>query len=313
MKGKNLNSQTKTICSVVLVGILAPGAVFACACGCGIFDVGTSSMFPEGAGGTAFAEYDYQDQDHNWSGTSKAPNANNDDKEIRTHFLTLGMEYMFNRSWGVEGQIPYTFRYFRGTDEAGNIAARSWSALGDVRIRGIYTGFSEDMSLGLTLGVKLPTGSFSRDTFLVDRDTQIGSGSTDVLVGGFFRHALTSDNSWGWFVQAEVDVPTLTQAGYRPGVELGTAAGVHYNNLSIGRVRIRPLAQIIGSWRGHDDGSAADPDSTGYGRIILSPAIEVDIHPVKIYGDVEFPVYQDFTGNQLVAPEMFKVIASYMF
>ena len=33
-----------------LLGFSA-STVFACACGCGVFDVGTSSMFPEGKGG----------------------------------------------------------------------------------------------------------------------------------------------------------------------------------------------------------------------------------------------------------------------
>lgn len=37
--------------------VLMPGAAWACACGCGVFDVATSSMFPEGSGGTAFVNY----------------------------------------------------------------------------------------------------------------------------------------------------------------------------------------------------------------------------------------------------------------
>ncbi|HVM62911.1 MAG TPA: hypothetical protein VMV72_18765 [Verrucomicrobiae bacterium] len=297
----------------LLAAIMTPTLCRACACGCGVFDVGTSSMFPEGAGGTAFVDYDYQDQYQNWHGSSKAPAANNDDKEIRTDFATLGFQYMFNRRWGVEAELPYDFRYFKGTDESGNVAARSWNGFGDMRLRAIYTGFSEDMSAGLTLGVKLPTGSYTRDSFLVDRDTQLGTGSTDLLLGGFFRHALTSDNSWGWFAQGEVDVATLTQQGYRPGNEFDGAAGVHYNKILFGRVRITPLAQVIGSWRSHDDGPAADPENTGYGRLLLSPAIEVDVHPIRFYGDAEFPVYQNFNGNQLAAPVMFKFIASYMF
>ena len=43
---------------------------------------------------------------------------------------------------------------------------------------------------------------------------------------------------------------------------------------------------------------------------MLSPGIEFHIHPVKIYADVEFPSYQNFTGNQLAAPVLFKVSLS---
>ncbi len=39
-------------------------------------------------------------QNKNWSGTSKAPAANNDDKDIRSNFYTAGVQYMFNRDWG---------------------------------------------------------------------------------------------------------------------------------------------------------------------------------------------------------------------
>ena len=56
---------------------MIPNAAWACACGCGVFDVGTSSMFPSGAGGMAFVEYDYMNQNRNWSGSSSAPAANN--------------------------------------------------------------------------------------------------------------------------------------------------------------------------------------------------------------------------------------------
>ena len=105
----------------------------------------------------------------------------------------------------------------------------------------------------------------------------------------------------------------LTQAGYRPGVELDTAAGIDYKGLSLGRVRISPVAQVIFSERTSDSGSNANPDNSGYQRILLSPGIEFHIHPVKIYADAEFPVYQNFTGNQLAAPVLFKVSVSCMF
>lgn len=41
--------------------------------------------------------------------------------------------------------------------------------------------------------------------------------------------------------------------------------------------------------------------------------MEFDFHPVKVYADAEFPVYQNFTGNQLAAPVLFKVSISFMF
>ena len=78
-------------------------------------------------------------------------------------------------------------------------------------------------------------------------------------------------------------------------------------------MRIAPLAQVIFSERTGDSGPNADPGDSGYQRIMLSPGVEFHIHPVKIYADAEFPVYQNFTGNQLAAPVMFKLSVSWMF
>jgi hypothetical protein len=261
----------------------------------------------------AWVQYDYQDQNRNWSGTEMAPTANNDDKEIETHFTTLGVQYMFNDKWGAQLEVPFDSRRFKADDGMGNIATRHWSQLGDIRIEGIYTGFFADLSADVTFGLKLPTGSYTEDPDFVDRDTQIGTGSTDLLLGGFYRGNITRNEKWDWFAQLQLDVPALTQAGYRPGTELDAAAGIDYKGFSFGRVRISPLAQVIFSERTSDSGSNASPDDTGYQRLMLSPGIEFHIHPVKVYADVEFPVYQNFTGNQLAAPVMFKLSASYMF
>ena len=293
----------------LLAGVLVPGAAFACACGCGVFDVATSSMFPSDAGGMAYLNYDYQDQNQNWSGTSSAPAANNDDKKIKTHFITAGLQYMFNRSWGAQIEIPVVSRTF---DSAANAGPVNWTGLGDIRLQAIYTGFADDLSSGLNLGVKLPTGSCTHDSDEVDRDTQIGSGSTDILLGGFHRERFGASH-WNWFAQAQLDVPTLKQGDYRPGLEADAAAGIYYDGLSLGRAQISPVAQIIGSWRGRDNGAAASPDNSGYQRVLFAPGIEVHLHPMKIYADVELPVYQNVNGNQLVAPALFKLSVSYMF
>jgi hypothetical protein len=302
---------------VFLTG-LAPVQAFACACGCGVFDVGTSSMFPSGSGGTLFYGLDYQDQTRDWSGGHASSSANNSDKEIRTYFNTLGFQYMFDRSWGFQIEIPYWDRTFKTDTNFGssppNIVGSHWDGIGDIRIRGIYTGFSEDLSTGITYGLKLPTGNNKFNPAIVDSDTQMGTGSTDVLLGVFHRQALTSDNLWSWFAQAQLDAPVLIQNQYRPGAELDLAAGVHFNGWAIGNVHVTPIAQAIVSVRGRDSGAnAASPVASGYQRLILSPGIEFDYNQFSAYADVEVPVLQNFNGNQLTAPVMFKLLLAYNF
>jgi hypothetical protein len=298
--------------------VLAPHVAWACACGCGVFDVGTGLELPQGQGGMVFVDYDYQDQNHNWSGTSSAPNVNNDDKEIRTDFVTVGLQYMFDRSWGVQVEVPYDERYFKTTGGASgsDIVALNWATLGDIRVEGIYTGFSLDMSTGINFGFKLPTGDYTHNDAFgdVDRDTQLGTGSTDILLGGFHRGNLPGNNGLTWFAQAELDLPVATRNDYRPGIELDAAAGICYKGWFLRSVKITPVAQVIGSERASDEGAnAAHPIASGYQRIMLSPGIEFDMHPVSVYADVEVPVFQDFRGNQVVAPWLLKASMSYHF
>jgi hypothetical protein len=316
MKIKNVLEMALSV--ALLAVVLAPGAAHGCACGCGVFDVATSSMFPDETGGLLFLESDFMDQKHNWHANSDAPSANNGDKEIRTWFLTAGVQYMFNHSLGIQLETPYANRVFKTVSAApgGSIASEHWSQLGDIRIEGIYTGFSPDFSTGLTFGFKLPTGSFSHNDAYgdVDRDSEIGTGSTDILLGGFHRGNLTKDYRVNWFAQALLDVPTLTQAHYRPGVEIDAAAGIYYNKLSLGPVQITPVAQVIASERTSDTGAnASNPIASGYQRVMLSPGVELNLHRVTLYADVELPVFQDVRGNQLVASSLFKVSLSYHF
>ena len=245
----------------------APATAFACACGCGVFDVGTGTMMPTGPGGQVWLEYNYMDQNKNWSGTAKSDPANNTDKEIVTNFLTAGGQYMFNRSWGVEAEVPYWTRTFNTTDDSGNPASFHHAALGDVRVKGVYSGFSEDMSTGLTFGFKLPTGDYHYANF--DRDTEIGTGSTDWLLGAYHQGALTTKLPLNWFVNGQWQHAFTVASGYRPGDELDVAVGSYYNAGSVvGNDNIAPLLQIIGSGRRHDSGANSDPQDSGYTRAL---------------------------------------------
>jgi hypothetical protein len=310
--------RTAALRAVALALLAFPSLGWACACGCGIYEVGTSSMLPTGSGIMTYVDYDYQDQDHNWSGSSEAPNADNPDKDIRTSWETFGYQDMFNRSWGIRLEIPYEERHFVTVSNApgGPLTDLNFSGFGDIRIEGVYTGFSPDLSSGLTFGLKLPTGSFTRNNAYgdIDRDSEIGSGSTDLLLGAYRRFNLGADYGWSGFTQALLDVPVLTQVRYRPGTEFDVAVGAYYNGWRIGRILVSPVGQLKVSVRGSDTGANATfPVASGFERLLVSPGIEFDLHPVKVYADIELPLYEHFTGNQVAAPLLFRLNVAYMF
>ena len=304
--------------AALVLAAAMPSAARACACGCGIYEVGTSSMLPTGTGTMVDIDYDYQDQNHNWSGSSEAPDADNSDKDIRTSWETLGVQDMFSRSWGIRLEVPYEERHFVTVSNApgGPLTDLNFSGLGDMRIEGIYTGFSPDLSSGLLFGLKAPTGSYTQNNAYgdIDRDSEIGSGSTDVLLGGFKRFNIDTDYGWSGFTQGLLDVPVLTQVQYRPGTELDLAVGAYYSGLRIGRMLISPIGQLKASLRGTDSGAnATHPVASGFARLLVAPGIEFDLHPVKVYGDVELPLYEHFTGNQVAAPVLVRLNVACMF
>jgi hypothetical protein len=304
--------KNSTIRAMALIACAAPGAAAACACGCGVFDVATSEMFPTASGGMVFLEQDFMDQNQNWSGTSSAPADGNSDQRIRTNFWTLGGQYLFDRTWGVQVEVPYWERLFRTTTDSGAVADFTHSALGDVRLKAIYTGLSADLSTGLTFGVKLPTGDSTYPNF--DPDTEVGTGSTDVLLGAYHLGPLTSDNRFSWFASAQWQQPIAHKASYRPGAELDAVSGVYYAGWSFSpAVRLTPLLQLEGTYRRHDGGLLGHPEDSGYTRLFVAPGLQLAVGRTRWYADLSQAVYTNSSGNQLIARTLFKVSVAMSF
>jgi len=290
---------------------LAPSMALACACGCGVFDVGNSTLIPGGAGGVAWLSYDYLDQSQNWSGASRAPAADNTDIRIISSFATLGGQYMWKNGFGVMAEVPVTDRSFT-TDENGPFQTFRHTGLGDIRVMGVYSGFSPNMSTGVTFGLKLPTGGFNYSGY--DRDVQIGSGTTDLLLGAYHTGGVGRDTPWTWFAQGQLDQPLDSRAGYKPGRELDASAGLAWSaSQPTAPVSITPMLQLIASARARDGGPAADPDNSGYERLLVAPGVQLKARNWKLYGDIELPLYQRVNGNQLISPALFKVVLSRSF
>lgn len=303
---------------------LAPSLTWACACGCGVFEVGTASLFPEGAGGQVWLQYEYMDQYIDWHATTPASAGQNNDKYIRTDFMEAGAQYMFNRKWGVMLEVPYWIRDYKGAYQ-GNNDDLQWfqdNAIGDIRIQGMYTGLSEDMSTGLLLGAKVPSGYWHYPPY--DRDTQIGSGSTDLLMGAYHLGTFPTqlgavpvtfrDRPFNWYAQVNYDLPLWGQDNYTPGRELDGAAGTYYNFGNVGFLNeVAPMLTFLVSDRTRDRGANADPADSGYTRLVVAPGGEIGFGPIRTYADIEIPIFQNMNGYQLTAPFATKLIISYSF
>lgn len=316
---------------------LSPTALWACACGCGIFDVGAGTLMPTDAqsGISAWFRYATMDQNQNWEGSSKASAADNADKKISTSFYTVGAQYSITPSWMVMAEQPVYSRSLTTTDD-GTVAGPAASLytghitdLGDLQVSALYTGFTEDNSTGISFGFKLPTGNYTGPTGPLggsefDRDTLPGTGSTDVMFGGYHVGALNETGSLVYFIQARYQVAFLDRDFYRPGNEFDAALGVTYDFGEHGPLgKIAPLVQLIGSDRARDSGANAAPLNSGYQRLLVAPGLELRFSQLRLYADIELPIYQyahaasspavDGTAGQLVASKLFKMQVAYDF
>jgi hypothetical protein len=319
------------------LALLTPCASFGCACGCGVFDVGANSLMPvdSDSGISVWFRYTFMNQNQNWEGSAKAQASDNGDKEIDTSFYTLGGSYMINHDWTLMSELPVYSRRLTTEDDgtvfgaAGTVYTGHLTDLGDLQVTGVYTGLSDDMSTGLSLGVKLPTGNYTGPNGPLggaefDRDSLPGTGSTDLMIGAYHEGGLNAAGSLAYFVQARYQFAVLTRESYRPGNELDGAVGVTYDFEDVGPfTKVAPLLQLIGSYRDHDSGANADPPNSGYKRLLIAPGVETRLGKLRLYADVELPIYQ-FTNaasslavegdsGQLIASALYKLQVAYDF
>jgi hypothetical protein len=168
------------------------------------------------------------------------------------------------------------------------------------------------MSTGLTFGLKLPTGDSTYANF--DADTEIGTGSTDALLGAYHLGHFGDDGSWGYFVQAQWQQPLHAKSTYRPGAEVAAVVGAYYGGWHWGAGdKFSPLLQLAAGYRDHDTRSVADPVNSGYTRLLIAPGAELKFGDLSLYMDVGFPLLVNVSGNQLVASQFWKLNLSYHF
>ncbi len=303
---------------------LTPGIARACACGCSVFDVGTPSLIPQGSGGTVWTEFDFMNQYIDWHSSQHAARAANDDKQIKSYFMTVGGQYMFNHEFGAMMTVPYTARVFRTIGNDGNIDQFEHGNFGDVRLWGMYTGLQEDMSLGyLLVGFKLPTWATPSIRIL----TAILRSEVEALIfllsayktGSFPSRIGNVDLTFGgrpfqFYAQGQYEYPFLWQRRYVPGKEFNSSIGALYNFGDVGPLNeVAPILSLLTSFRSHDQGFNADPADSGYIRLLLAPGVEIGWGSLRFYTDLEVPVMQYVNGHQLTAPYLLKTILSYNF
>jgi hypothetical protein len=186
------------------------------------------------------------------------------------------------------------------------------NSIGDVRVIGRYSGFSGDHSSGLIAGIKLPTGNigakFSDGVTALDAGLQIGTGSTDIIFGGYTSGTI---DQFGWFAQGTVQHAVATDMAmggmsYRPGDAYTLNSGIRYAEFG---AKITPMLQLNVIRRQVDTGTGVPLDMlTGTPGVAISggtlayiaPGVSVRVGGgMSLYGFLQLPIYQAVNSLQI--------------
>jgi len=257
--------------------------------------------------------YEYVRQSRLWQGSSKADSepADADAKELRTinRNLVGTLDYTFNQRWGISVALPMVSRRHDHVADPSNAATpESWSfaRTGDMRVLGRYQlngdggHDSHGSPYGLQFGLKLPTGDYkvaNSDGTPAERALQPGTGSTDMILGGYYSHRPMMSGP-AWFVQGQWQHAVATRDEYRPGDTLSASVGVSYPQGEA----FSWLFQLNGLVKRHDGGANAEPGLSGGRYLFASPGAAYHLsQDVQVYAYLQAPLYRHVNGTQLTA------------
>jgi hypothetical protein len=322
--GNCVTSKHLLVYSLLLTASFAAPHAHACsACGCTLTTDWASQSLAASGGWRFDLRYDFFEQDQLRSGSDRVSRSSIDfptDREVQQYTINrnyaAALDYSPNKDWGVSVVLPWFDRSHATIAEGDTqISTSHDTGIGDLRIVGRYQGFDPQRRTGIEFGLKLPTGR-SNDTFdsgprlgdTVDRGLQLGTGTTDLLLGVYNFGALAPD--WGYFAQALLQVPLASRADFKPGAGINANVGLRYT----ANETFVPQLQINARIEKREQGTNADIANSGAALVYLSPGVTWNLsHRFSPYGFVQLPLYQRVNGLQLEATELASVGQHYHF
>ena len=251
------------------------------------------------------------------------------ERDTTNRYVNLSVGYRPNADWGFTFVLPWVGRDhttygdqdapFVPTEIAPDrISGASVSGVGDAKLIASWQGFLPTHNLGVQFGVKLPTGRYGGQTGdgaivdhpdrfrsgpmagqALDASLQAGTGSTDLIVGGYWYQAISQDFDAYFNAQFQAAAAgKLDRAGadFRPGNQFALSGGLRYEANS----NWVPQLQVNLLRKSRDQGALADTRDTAGTVVYLSPGLTVSLRRnMQLYGFLQLPVYSNLQGYQL--------------
>jgi hypothetical protein len=320
-----ISTVQKTFCVIVLILLIAAAQrAHACsACGCTLSSDWASQGLAASGGWRADVRFDYFDQDQLRSGTDSVAReslALPNDREVQQSTVNrnygFDLDYSPNKDWGVNVLLPWYDRSHT-TIAAGDteVSASRETGIGDLRVLARYTGLDAQRTTGIEFGLKLPSGEFGSDFRsgpqrgeLLDRGVQLGTGTTDLLLGVYNFGALAPD--WGYFAHALLSQPLYSREQFRPGTGINLNFGLRYSAWEA----VQPQLQINARIEKRESGANADVENSGATLVYVSPGLSWNLsRRFSVYAFVQAPLYQRVNGLQIEATRIASLGLHYIF
>ncbi|AXV79345.1 MULTISPECIES: transporter [Ralstonia solanacearum species complex] len=251
------------------------------------------------------------------------------ERQTINRYINLGIHYSPNSSWNFSAIVPYIDRshttYGAATPDQltpDNVSGATASGLGDIKLIASYQGFLPTHNLGVQLGVKLPTGRYGGQNVLtgatvgrnpvffnsgpnaaggqaLDTSLQPGTGSTDVILGGYYYQPVSQD--FDAFINGQFQAAVMQNlrdvgADFRPGNTAMVSFGLRYE----ANPHIVPQLQVNVTRKNADKGALADTTNTAGTVMYLSPGLTVSVmHNMQVYAFLQKALYSNLQGYQL--------------
>ncbi|WP_028312168.1 hypothetical protein [Derxia gummosa] len=223
------------------------------------------------------------------------------EQRTRTQRVIASLDYGFNANWGLSLQLPFLDRVHEHLAD-GEPVDWHFRQMGDARVTGRW---QSDLlgdtagagSVGLVAGFKLPTGRTdvrNADQTPAERALQPGTGTTDLVLGGYWRGLLPASDL-SWFAQVQTESALAAHDGFRPGNKLGLDLGLRFEGATVA-----PMLQLNWQLRARDSGAEAEPDNSGGRTLALSPGLSAPVAAgTQVYAFAQIPVHSRVNGVQL--------------
>ena len=310
----------------------APLPVWACAtCGCTV-NTDAAMGYSSASGWRVNLDYTFIDQNQLRSGTGAASAAavvntpsnpalggGEIEKGTINRYLNLGVSYRPDANWNFNLQVPYVVRshdtygqqttpYTAAETAPDQISGAHVDSLGDAKLIVNWQGLLPTHNLGFQLGLKLPTGPYNTSVNFntgpnagtpLDASLQAGTGSTDLILGGYYFQPVSQDFDAFATVQFQSALwHKLNQPGndFRPGNTATVSVGLRYE----AHPDIMPQLQVNLFRKNADQGALADYPDTAGTVVYISPGLTVMLPAgTQLYAVLQVPAYSNLSGYQL--------------